>query len=171
MSSWDALFYNAATMFETRGSFKGFDIMVIDPMHIFGDTTVAYEMCEFGSIINNIKNMAGLDYAAVVDTMTRQLLVIFLESPEAREEIGKMKDAAECAVKVKEDFDKKEKEKKKKEEEEEWEEFGGDEENQPDSSTWDTDDDQSFSFAADTGVSLTAEESGKAAVACFGVLD
>ena len=77
--------------------------------------------------------MAGLDVAAIVDTMTRQLLVIFLESPEAREEIGKMKDAAECAVKVKEDFDKKE---AKKEEEEEWEEFGGDEKNKPDESAW-----------------------------------
>ena len=77
--------------------------------------------------------MAGLDVAAIVDTMTRQLLVIFLESPEAREEIGKMKDAAECAVKVKEDFDKKE---AKKEEEEEWEEFGGDEKNKQDESAW-----------------------------------
>lgn len=107
--------------------------MIIDPLHIFADTTVTYEMCEIGSIFNNVKNMAGLDVAAIVDTMTRQLLVIFLESPEAREEIGKMKDAAECAVKVKEDFDKKE---AKKEEEEEWEEFGGDEKNKPDESAW-----------------------------------
>ena len=68
----------------TREDFKWFDSFVIDPVHIFADFFVNFEMCEFNKIIDQIGGIASLDYAALADTMTRQILVIMIESPEAR---------------------------------------------------------------------------------------
>ena len=61
-------------------------------------------MCEFSKIYDQIKNMFSLDYAAIADALTRELMVIALESPEARQQIMAIKDAALCAKEVAEDF-------------------------------------------------------------------
>jgi len=156
MMSIDTMGHNFSTISDVAGSFKGFDVAVIDPMHIFADAVVAFEMCEFGSIVNSWKNMAGLDYASIVDTATRQLLVIMVDSPEARTEIGKMKGAAECAKNAKDDYDAEvAKDEKKKKEEEEWEEFGNE----------NSGDDNFDSLAADP--EAAAREAGK----CFDAVD
>ena len=133
MTSVDTLFYDIATISAEAGSFKGFDVLVIDPTHIISDVAVSFEMCEMRKIVTNFKNMAGMDYAAVVDTLTRQILVIAIDSPDARREIMKMKDAGECVAAAKAEYDaevaedeaKKQKD-EKKEDEEEWQEFGDD---------------------------------------------
>ena len=156
MSSIETMGYNFKTRSDEAGSFKGFDIAIIDPLHIFADTVVCFEMCEFGSIVNSWKNMAGLDFASIVDTVTRQLLVIMIDSPEARTEIGKMKGAAECAKSAKDDYDAEvKKDEKKKAEEEEWEEFG--KENSGDNNF--------DSFAADP------EAAAREAAKCFDTVD
>ena len=97
MTSFDTLGHNWSTLTSTPGQFKGFDVLVIDPVKIVADSVVNFEMCETGKILDSAKNMASLDYAAIVDSTTRYLLVIMVESPEARGEIMKMKDAAQCA--------------------------------------------------------------------------
>lgn len=129
MTSFDTLGYNWSTLTSSAGQFKGFDVLVIDPTKILADIVVNFEMCEVGKIIDSAKAMASLDYASIVDSTTRYLLVIMVDSPEARTEIMKMKDAGQCAQKVKEDFDKEsakdaEEKKKKEKEDDEWEEFG-----------------------------------------------
>jgi hypothetical protein len=53
-------------------------------------------MCDAPLYIDQIKNMAGLDYAAIGDNLTREFLVIFTEMPEAFDEIDKLRAAAEC---------------------------------------------------------------------------
>jgi len=55
----------------------------MEPTHIIGDFTVNYEMCEVGKIIDQAKAMAGLDYAALADTLTREALVTIVEMPGA----------------------------------------------------------------------------------------
>jgi len=137
------------------GTFRGFDVLVIDPVHIISDSMVNFEMCEIGKIIAMFKNNASLDYASIVDTSTRFILVLMFESPEARAEIMKIQEASKCANKVKQDYEKQaEKDKKDKDKEkdkdEQWEEFGG--ENSGDSSNWDTDDNPNWQFNADVDV-------------------
>lgn len=51
ISTLDTAAYNLKNMFAEAGSFKGFDVLVIDPSHIFMDVAVNYEMCEYGAII------------------------------------------------------------------------------------------------------------------------
>ena len=56
-------------------------------------------MCDFPLYIDQIKNMVGLDYAAIADNLSREILVIATEMPEAFDEFMKIKDAAECFAK------------------------------------------------------------------------
>lgn len=51
ITTFDNAAFNLKTMFAKAGSFKGFDVLVIDPTHIFMDVAVNYEMCEYGAII------------------------------------------------------------------------------------------------------------------------
>lgn len=97
------------------GTFKGFDVLVMDPIKVFADSVVCFEMCQFDSIFAMIKNNASLDYASIVESTTRSLMVIMIDSPEARNEIQNVRKAAECAQDVKKDYDK-EQEKKNNEE-------------------------------------------------------
>jgi len=47
--------------------------------------------------------MASLDYASIADNLTRELMVIFIESPEDRETIRQIYEAGNCAKNVAED--------------------------------------------------------------------
>ena len=44
--------------------------------------------------------MAGGDYAAVSDHLTRELMVIFMESPKAAETILQVYEASKCVADV-----------------------------------------------------------------------
>lgn len=57
-------------------------------------------MCEYGKIIDQAKSIAGQDYAATVDSGTRAVLVIAVESPESLQTIQDIYAAGECAAKV-----------------------------------------------------------------------
>lgn len=93
-------------------------MLVLDPTHIFADFVVSFEMCEYEKIIAMVKNNLSLDYASIAETGSRFLMVLMIESPEARAEIMKVKKAAECAEKVKADYDKAAEEERKKQQEE-----------------------------------------------------
>ena len=60
-------------------------------------------MCNGAGILNQFKNMFSGDYAAIADNLTRELLVIFIESPEDRETIRQIYAAADCAKNVAEE--------------------------------------------------------------------
>lgn len=62
------------------------------------DFSVEYEMCEVAAIYGQFKDMAGADYAAIADNVTREILVLMLESPETRALINDIKEAGECAA-------------------------------------------------------------------------
>ena len=84
LTSIDIAGYNWQTLNTIPGTFKGFDVLVLDPTHILADFAVNYEMCEVGLILDQFKSMASLDYASIGDNMTRYLGVLMIESPEAR---------------------------------------------------------------------------------------
>ena len=54
-------------------------------------------MCEIPLYIDQFKNMASLDYAEISNNLSREILVIAIEMPEARGAIRSIKDAAFCA--------------------------------------------------------------------------
>ena len=54
-------------------------------------------MCEVPLYIDQFKNMASLDYAEIANNLSREVMVLFIEMPEAREQIFAIKDAAQCA--------------------------------------------------------------------------
>ena len=60
-------------------------------------------MCQGAAILNQFKNMASLDYASIADNLTRELMVIFIESPEDRKTIRQIYEAGNCAKGVAED--------------------------------------------------------------------
>jgi len=68
------------------------------------DSTVEWEMCELNSVMNQFKSMAGLDYSSMADNLTREVMVIAMDSPEARKQIKDLKDAAACAATATEDL-------------------------------------------------------------------
>ena len=95
--------------------------------------------------------MASLDYAAIGDNLTRYLGVLLLESPEAREEMMKVRSAAVCAKSVADDY-----------------QAAAAEDDDDDFEEWEEDDnntDSSLNFAADP------EKSAKAGVECFALVD
>lgn len=57
-------------------------------------------MCEVAGILSQFKSMAGVDPAAIADNLTRELLVIFLDSPEDRKAIKDIYEAGKCAAEV-----------------------------------------------------------------------
>lgn len=60
-------------------------------------------MCDGAGILNQFKNMFSGDYAAIADNLTRELMVIFVESPEDRETIKQIYAAGKCAKDVADD--------------------------------------------------------------------
>lgn len=44
-------------------------------------------MCDGAGILAQFKNMFSGDYAAIADNLTREIMVIMIESPEDRETI------------------------------------------------------------------------------------
>ena len=152
LTSVDIAGYNWQTLNTVPGTFKGFDVLVLDPTHIIADFAVNYEMCELGLILDQFAGMASLDYAAIGDNTTRYLGVILYESPEARDEMVKMRSAAVCAKGVADDYQAASAE----EEGDDFEEWDGDDT---------TDTDSSLNFAADP------EDSAKAGVECFALVD
>ena len=57
-------------------------------------------MCNGAAILNQFKNMASGDTAAIVDNLTREVMVIALESPEDLKVIKQIYEAGKCAKKV-----------------------------------------------------------------------
>jgi len=113
-TSMDIAGHNRKTITDTAGTFKGFDVLVLDPTHVFADFVVSFEMCEYEKIIAMVKNNLSLDYASIAESGSRFLMVLMIESPEARAEIGKIRKAAECAEEIKADYDKAAEEERKR---------------------------------------------------------
>jgi predicted hydrocarbon binding protein len=55
-------------------------------------------MCNGAGIFNQFKSMAGLDYASLSDNLTREILVIALDSPESFDAIASLYEAGKCAA-------------------------------------------------------------------------
>ena len=91
LSSFDTFGYNLNHMQPETGGNKYFDVLFIDPTHIIADIVVNIEMCEIKRIIEQIKDMASLDYAAIADNATREFLVLVTETPEARKAVREIR--------------------------------------------------------------------------------
>ena len=96
LTSMDNLAYNWETLTSDVGQFKLFDVLISNPTLIMSDSFVTYEMCDTSSIIDQAKNMASLDYASMADNFVREGLVVFLDSPEVREQMAAVREAGTC---------------------------------------------------------------------------
>lgn len=103
LEDFDIAGYNIRTFTSEPGTIKIFDVLAMDTSRIFMDTTVSWEMCDGAAILGQFKNMAGADYASIADNVTRELLVIAIESPEDRKTIQDIYAAGKCAKKVADD--------------------------------------------------------------------
>ena len=79
------LAYDYTTISAEAGRWKGFDVFVSDPLKVLADNVVVYEMCEFGNILDQFKQMASLDYASLSDNVVREFMVLAVEMPETFE--------------------------------------------------------------------------------------
>lgn len=82
IESIEEIMYTLQTMNTSPGTFKWFDLMLMDPAHILMDFTVQWQMCDLDLILHQFKLMAGFDYGAIMDQVTREALAIWLESSE-----------------------------------------------------------------------------------------
>lgn len=105
-------------------------------------------MCNLSAIFGQFKGMVGGDYAAISNNLTRELMVIAFESPEAFQTINDVRKAAECSKNAYEEINADDGE------------FEEAEENRGDSSSWD--------FQSDTD---NAKASASAAQECFADVD
>ena len=87
--------YNVQTVFDEPGSLKWFDVLAMDPIHLLMDFTVEWQMCNMALIWHQFTLAASLDYAAVIDQITRNALVLFMESAEYEEAIKAIYDLAD----------------------------------------------------------------------------
>jgi hypothetical protein len=111
IEDFDILWKNITTFAADVGTLKIVDVLAIDPLHIVGDFTVEWEMCEWAAIFNQFKSMAGLDWSSLADNLSREVLVLVFDAPEKFGEMSKIYDAATCLV---DSFDDGKKEKKDK---------------------------------------------------------
>ena len=100
IESVDLLAYDYSTISSEDGRWKGFDVFVSDPLKILADNVVLYEMCEFGNILDQYKQMASLDYASLSDNVIRQGMVLFVDMPDIFSEMDSVIEAGKCATKV-----------------------------------------------------------------------
>jgi len=100
IEDFDIAGYNIQTFASEPGTIKIFDVLAMDPAHILMDLTVEWEMCDGAGILAQFKNMFSGDYAAIADNLTREIMVIMIESPEDRETIRQIYAAGKCAKKV-----------------------------------------------------------------------
>ena len=74
------LLYHIESINSDAGTFKWFDVLLMDPAHILMDLTVQWQMCDLDLILHQFKLMAGFDYPAIMDNLTREALALWLES-------------------------------------------------------------------------------------------
>lgn len=104
LSTTDNLALVFKDMFGGAGGNNIFDALIMEPTHFISDAFVNYEMCEVNRIVDQVKAMAGLDYAALADNASREILVLAMESPEAFNTINELYEAGKCAAEVAADF-------------------------------------------------------------------
>ena len=94
----DLLFYDWDTISAEEGTWKGFDVFVADPIKILADNVVTYEMCEFGHILDQYKQMLSLDWASLSDNVVRQGVTLAVEMPESFALMDQIYEAGKCAA-------------------------------------------------------------------------
>jgi len=53
-----------------RGTYNWWNIVFFDPLHILGDTTVIYEMCNVYEDLDKLTGIFSLDYGLLAQQMT-----------------------------------------------------------------------------------------------------
>ena len=95
-------------------------------MKILADNVVVYEMCEFGTILDQFKLMASLDYASLADNVTRMVSTLAITMPETFDMMDQVYAAGECAFTVAKD-QAAQVQQQVENVDDQWEEFGTDE--------------------------------------------
>lgn len=98
IDDFNTLAFNIKTFFADAGTIKIFDVMAMDPLHIFADFTVEWEMCDVAAIFGQFKGMIGGDWAAIADNLSREVLVIVLEMPDGFALMSQIAEASACAA-------------------------------------------------------------------------
>mmetsp|Transcript_11827 Transcript_11827/g.15024 ORF Transcript_11827/g.15024 Transcript_11827/m.15024 type:complete len:228 (+) Transcript_11827:18-701(+) len=98
LENFDLLFYDFSTISSEPGTWKGFDVFVSDPLKILADNVVVYEMCEFGFILDQYKQMLSLDWASLSDNLVRQTMVLAIDMPESFALMDQVYESGKCAA-------------------------------------------------------------------------
>lgn len=98
LEDFDTIKYNIATFASEPGTVKYFDVLALDPAHILLDYSVEWEMCDFSNIYGQFKAMAGADWAAVADNVTREVTTLIVTTPGIMTQVKEIRAAAECAI-------------------------------------------------------------------------
>lgn len=76
------------------------DVFINDPTKILADNVVVYEMCDFGTILDQFKLMTSLDWSSLADNVVRQTLVLAIDLPESLDLMTQIEDAGKCATRA-----------------------------------------------------------------------
>lgn len=96
---------NIKNMFGGWGQIKLIEVFVHNTMQVIGDIIVSYQYCGFDRILTQAKEMAGADYASIMNNASRAVLVFVLENPEMRSKIGELRQAVQCVQSATADLD------------------------------------------------------------------
>ena len=75
-------------------------MFINDPTKILADNVVVYEMCDFGTILDQFKLMTSLDWSSLADNVVRQTLVLAIDLPESLDLMTQIEDAGKCATRA-----------------------------------------------------------------------
>lgn len=76
------------------------DVFINDPTKILADNVVVYEMCDFGTILDQFKLMTSLDWSSLADNVVRQTLVLAIDLPESLNLMTQIEEAGKCATRA-----------------------------------------------------------------------
>lgn len=81
IGSIETLVYDWQNMGKYSGEYNWFNL-IFDPLHILGDATVAYEMCNIYEDLDKIVGLLSMDWGLLSEQVTEIGMYMWLESNE-----------------------------------------------------------------------------------------
>lgn len=88
IGSVETLIYDFKNLGRNSGEYNWFNIIFYDPLHILGDFTVCYEMCNVYEFLDKMTGLMSLDWGLLGEQVTNISVYLGLEAKELLEDIA-----------------------------------------------------------------------------------
>lgn len=82
IGSIETLVYDFNNLGKTSGEFNWWNIVLFDPLHILGDFTVCYEMCNVYEDLDKLTGLFSMDWGLLGNSLTNAAIYIGYEAKD-----------------------------------------------------------------------------------------